>query len=369
MATLLNSVKMLIKIDPKRASIATHCQQHVNASVQCNRPSTPHSPITPTPIHVAHHDETHPTAPNETYSVESRLKQQGHIPVLRLAKTLQGAIWKVSSTDASDDTYIAKVTSRSLHKKHIAYIDGKPYSIKENIVQEAGLLRYLTLGCKTPPPVSLVQYIDCFCDSCNYFLIMEDGGNSLFEFIKQCHSLIKAQTISIQQWHSFCKTAMKQMVDVMHWLHNECNVCHLDVSLENFVIKNMKPTVVLHRNAHGSSIGSMELNNDFQIKLIDFGVAEVFTSKNANGQIDFRCKKYVGKTGYKAPKVYGKKHTFDARSADCWSLAVCFFMMVCVVLRMCAILNELLVMCFCTSSLDAVRITSHPNPIYYLHLS
>jgi len=42
---------------------------------------------------------------------------------------------------------------------------------------------------------------------------------------------------------------------------------------------------------------------------------------------DFRCTKYVGKTAYKAPKVYGKRQIFDARMADIWSLGVVLFMM------------------------------------------
>lgn len=32
-------------------------------------------------------------------------------------------------------------------------------------------------------------------------------------------------------------------------------------------------------------------------------------------------------SGYKAPKVYGKKKVFDARSADIWSLGIVLFMM------------------------------------------
>eukprot|EP01084_Bolivina_argentea_P149017 260415_1 len=85
----------------------------------------------------------------------------------------------------------------------------------------------------------------------------------------------------------------------------------------------MNLTVAMHLD----SVPTVELGSDFQIKIIDFGVAEVFSSKNQDGQIDFQCTKYVGKTGYKAPEVYRKEGMFDARSADCWSLAVCFFMM------------------------------------------
>merc|ERR1712228_790212 len=43
---------------------------------------------------------------------------------------------------------------------------------------------------------------------------------------------------------------------------------------------------------------------------------------------DFRCRKFVGKTAYRAPRVYAKQRAFDARAADCWSLGVVLFMMI-----------------------------------------
>jgi len=68
--------------------------------------------------------------------------------------------------------------------------------------------------------------------------------------------------------------------------------------------------------------------DDFTVKLIDFGLAEVFTSRNKDNKISFKCNKYVGKTAYKAPRVYSKKKPFDARAADCWSMGVVLFMMI-----------------------------------------
>ena len=61
--------------------------------------------------------------------------------------------------------------------------------------------------------------------------------------------------------------------------------------------------------------------NHGKVGFIDFGVSESFINKN-----NFLCKKYVGKTVYKSPKVYS--HTpFDARKADIWSLGVVLFML------------------------------------------
>ena len=100
-------------------------------------------------------------------------------------------------------------------------------------------------------------------------------------------------------------------------MHSKMNVCHLDISLENMLIKNNK------YKSDGN--GGIRLSRKMQIKICDFGLAEYFNPKQNDS---FLCNKYVGKTHYKAPKVYGKKHTFDARKADIWSLGVSFFMMI-----------------------------------------
>eukprot|EP01083_Nonionella_stella_P221243 790644_1 len=142
---------------------------------------------------------------------------------------------------------------------------------------------------------------------------------SLFDFVKKCHQYIQNKMLSIKEWHKFCKIAIKQITDLVDWLHNKMNVCHLDLSLENFVIDN----VMVMENTETKMIAFLP---DFQIRIIDFGLAEVFHKKKGN-KIDFQCNKYVGKRQYKAPEVYKQKHIFDARAADCWSLSVVFFIM------------------------------------------
>ena len=96
---------------------------------------------------------------------------------------------------------------------------------------------------------------------------------------------------------------------------------HLDISLENLVIDQVMVMVQDKTN-------KIVFSDEFTIKMVDFGLSEVFTAVDANGDVDFRCTKYVGKTAYKCPTIYAKKGTFDARSAACWSLGVALFMMV-----------------------------------------
>merc|ERR1712176_919800 len=71
----------------------------------------------------------------------------------------------------------------------------------------------------------------------------------------------------------------------------------------------------------GNDGKTFTINPNVNIKICDFGLAEIFR------QDSFRCTKFCGKTNYKAPEVYGKNGVFDARKADIWSLGVVLFCM------------------------------------------
>jgi len=112
----------------------------------------------------------------------------------------------------------------------------------------------------------------------------------------------------------FSKYLFWQMIVVVKWLHNDMNICHLDISLENILIQNA--TFVPSNDGK-----TFTINPNVNIKICDFGLAEIFR------QDSFRCTKFCGKTNYKAPEVYGKNGVFDARKADIWSLGVVLFCM------------------------------------------
>ncbi len=44
---------------------------------------------------------------------------------------------------------------------------------------------------------------------------------SLFEFVKKCHQYIKHKMLSMEEWQKCCKNSMKQMIDLVDWLHNK----------------------------------------------------------------------------------------------------------------------------------------------------
>ena len=235
----------------------------------------------------------------------------------------------------ANKTYVVKATQKLLHAQCSAVVNGKNIAVKEDIIKETAILRYLS---SSNPPNALTKFEGFFSDKKNFFLVMEDGGDGFFEFVTKCHQFISKGKLTVAEWHRFCKIAFGQMVDLVHWLHRDMNCCHLDLSLENFVISNCRVMVNEQTN-------EILFCDDFQIKLIDFGLAEgtfihiplsilcvcvcsVFTSKDKQSPVEFRCRKFVGKTAYKAPRVYAKQRPFDARAADCWSLGVVLFMMV-----------------------------------------
>merc|ERR1712176_675241 len=168
---------------------------------------------------------------------------------------------------------------------------------------------------------SFTKYENFFDDENHYYLSMEHGGSDLFDFIIEAHELIAAKKLKIKEWRKFTKYLFWQIIVVIKWLHNDMNICHLDISLENILIKNGE---FIACNADKTQY---TINSNVQIKICDFGLAEIFTMKGKNKNNQFKCTKFCGKTNYKAPEVYAKKAVFDARKADIWSLGVVLFCM------------------------------------------
>ena len=68
--------------------------------------------------------------------------------------------------------------------------------------------------------------------------MMEDGGESLFDFVNKAHQLILSGNIDITEWHRVCKVIFKQMLECIEFIHS-LNICHFDISLENFLINDV----------------------------------------------------------------------------------------------------------------------------------
>jgi len=244
--------------------------------------------------------------------------KSGFIHLRKLSDTLQGSIWS-GIHEVSNNEVVIKVTNKYLHSKSIHFIDGNnTIKVHENILKEKSILKYLTNKATTPS--SIVRYMGFYTSKMNYYLVMEHGGNGMFEFVVKAHELIQRGQILISEWHKMCKMIFKQMIECIEYIHSK-NICHMDISLENWVINDCK----ICESDNRKYIEFM--GDDVQIKLCDFGLSEIF-NKTSDRDNQFLSNKYCGKPIYKSPEINEKKKLFDARFNDIWCLGICLFMMI-----------------------------------------
>eukprot|EP01083_Nonionella_stella_P296363 1006815_1 len=117
-----------------------------------------------------------------TYDLKNSLRSNGYEFQKVMQSTLQGQIIKVKRTENNSDLVI-KIANKKLFNKRITIVDNKEIHIEENILSEKDILQFLTTS-NNPSPY-MTNYIDYFDDEENHFLVMENGGVSLFNFQHQ----------------------------------------------------------------------------------------------------------------------------------------------------------------------------------------
>jgi len=234
---------------------------------------------------------------NGLVNYDSILLRKGYILVKKIENTLQGCIYIARHNDTNSKVVI-KIASIKIQNM---------VTFNENIIKEAQIMKYLS---KNQPPKGFIGYIDFFKDDNFQYLVMEYGGVSLHKYIKYHTLKMRSNKLDIKSWKTHVRKLFKQICLYVNWMHSN-NVCHLDISLENFTIKgfeydNETNTIINHGNVY----------------IIDFGLSEYF-GKNS----DFMCNKKCGKVRYQSNKVYyGKK--YNAKKVDIWALGVVLFMMI-----------------------------------------
>ena len=127
-------------------------------------------------------------------------------------------------------TCVIKRASARLHNKGVGRVGNKLYKVCENIVNEAGIMKYLT---SQNPPKGMAKYIDSYGDGINYFLLMDNAGKSLCDHVVQFHKKINQGKLKLNVWQEHIQILFKQMCKYINWLHNTAKMVHLDISLEN----------------------------------------------------------------------------------------------------------------------------------------
>jgi len=102
----------------------------------------------------------------------------------------------------------------------------------------------------------------------------------------------------------------------VRWLHSVYGCCHLDLCADNVILQNA--------DFETQRDGSLSVSRHIEVKLIDFGVAQLFARS------DFSCFKSqlnIDNGAYVAPEVFDGA-VYDARKADLWALGILMFRLV-----------------------------------------
>ena len=165
--------------------------------------------------------------------------------------------------------------------------DKKLIKNKTRLKTEINLLR------ATDHP-NIIKLYETFEDKQYIYLIMEEcSGGELFQKLA-----FNAKNNLLYTEKDAAKL-IKQILEAVNYLHHH-GICHRDLKPENILLSSM--------------------SDNFQLKLIDFGLSKVL--KTMNGLM----KGEVGTLYYMAPEVLQGKYTLKC---DVWSCGVILFIMLC----------------------------------------
>ena len=183
---------------------------------------------------------------------------------------------------ASGEVYIAK--DKNGLKYAIKRINKLSIKFKNSIINEA----------KISQNVNHPHIVKCYgvyedLKSISFVLELIEGGD-LFDFIKKYPGEHLDDDIALE--------ILIQILETINYLHNELNICHRDIKLENFLvsIENDKPI----------------------IKMIDFGLSCYIPENNLMNEI-------VGSPYYQAPEIL--EGAYYSKMIDMWSTGILFYTM------------------------------------------
>ncbi|CAM4650547.1 unnamed protein product [Leuciscus chuanchicus] len=170
-----------------------------------------------------------------------------------------------------------------IHNDRYLNIPGNP----KPLVTEVALLMMMR---QEPISPFVIRLYEWFEDPRDFTLVME--------YPEPCESLLDFITRNHQVFETTARVIMRQAVlAVQHCIHR--GVFHNDIHAQNFLLK--KPPL--------------------QLKLIDFGCGQLFSSDGYDSKI------YIGVPNYRPPEVLTEPR-FHAVPANVWSLGVLLYQMV-----------------------------------------
>eukprot|EP01084_Bolivina_argentea_P207435 353913_1 len=245
------------------------------------------------------------------------LEMNGYIKTNKITNTLQGELFKAK--ELSTGQYVAiKKTNKSLHNEHISIQDDTTFFVSENIIREAIMIQHLTVD-NTCIGKYIIQFINFFESDTDYYLVLEyiESEINLKQFVAIAHKCIEKGKLKLRHYQKVIQYLYWQLLVTIQWLHDSMHVCHLDLCLENIMIKNF---------SFIEAKGFYKINPGVEIRLIDFGVCEVFPTEIDN-YVSFKCNKQnlsLENESYLSPQQFGAD-IYDATSADIWSLGMILY--------------------------------------------
>jgi len=256
--------------------------------------------------------------------------KNGYKKLSKICDSLQGQLFRARLTTQTATNQMLPVgrhvaikkIDKALRKDKIAEKDDMTYCVEEDIKKEAAILQHLTVD--NTPTGKVARFIEFFESESHLYLVTEYiDGMTLKEFVVQAHALIVAGKLSFAAVSAAVKGIMFQLVQTIKWLHGTYHCCHLDVCSDNIMVHN----IFFEETAAGKRV---TLRGTPKVKLIDFGVAEIFdTPRNRPTKAySFECAKSEGlnieESAHHAPES-NKGTVYDARAMDMWSLGMILF--------------------------------------------
>eukprot|EP01084_Bolivina_argentea_P227327 383927_1 len=256
------------------------------------------------------------------------LNQNGYSNVNKILKTLQGELFEAKTIVGS--SVVIKKTNKVLYLKQIAPQNGMNIIVEENICKEALILHYLTQA-NRPTNDYIVKFVRFLETKDAFYLVSEKAnGMTLADFNQKAHQLIAGKKLKVKFWRKIVKYIFWQLSSIIYWLHEDMKCCHLDLNLNNIMVCNAD--FIEHED------GTITVDTNINIKLIDFGLSEIFkhcshfdtqiVSEETNDFENsiFRCTKHgiIDKHYLCAPKVFNDE-PYLANKSDIWNLGIILY--------------------------------------------
>eukprot|EP01084_Bolivina_argentea_P219952 372877_1 len=195
-----------------------------------NSPSAD-TPLTP----MIHFNDSMPdTKPCD--GTPSVIIEHGYEFVQLIRNTPQGQIYEACSTKRESERFAIKKVDKELFQQKTTR--NGTISTSKNILKYALLLNHCTITNKAPGH-HIAQFIDFFNDEQYYYLVMEYCGSiTLQQWSQKAFEYIQNNRLDIKQYRKMVKFIFWQLTVLTYWLHNDMNICHLNITMDNIMIQN-----------------------------------------------------------------------------------------------------------------------------------